>query len=278
MALVFIPQYTLTFDTNTGSDITYEMDILRSYDDVNAIPSWVSDAPRAVLGTNHTPIKIKVQDDRNTYKPIRGSEATINLTARTQAELEDLSLIRAGGRYEYQVRVRNTTTSTPVWCGFITPIGGGENISTFPTSISLKATDGLGLLEQSTVRAPEDTDNVVIFNEILESIRQTGLDLPVYVDSQIRHSGSEALTTVTAHPFSAYSNEDRTELVTRKEHLEGFLATFNCRIVQSNMRWYIYNASSIADTTTWERFEVVSGATAYTSTYRFNTRSIGLHS
>ena len=261
MALIFKTFYTVEFDTTSGSDINWELDILRSYDDADAVPSWFSD-PVVSLTCAQSPIEIDYQRDWDVYKPIQGSEAVVRLMVETAGQYIDLN---SGNPFEWQVRLRyrdSANTLQPFWCGYISPVDGDESVTTFPFEVSYTALDGLGLLENRVVPPIEDTvsgifqgrNDINLFNVVQYAVRQTGLGLDVYVDSKINNSTGDALLNTMIDPYSFYTDSDKTELKTLKEALEGILSTFNCKITQAKGRWYIYNASTISDSTTWKVF------------------------
>ena len=144
--------------------------------------------------------------------------------------------------------------------GLIDPVDSNERVSTFPFSLSYTALDGLGRLGESTVPGIENTtsnifngsSDISLLNVIFYALEQTGLGLDVYIDSGIQQTAGDALINAMVDPYSFYTDTERTERETLKEALNGILSSFNCKITQANGRWYIYNASSLADTTTWK--------------------------
>ena len=253
MALVFVPQYTLDFSTNTGADIKYYITVLRSYDDAGPIPSWINNRT-PLVGTGE-PVVIDYERDYDIYKPIQGSKASLNLLVETPGQYEDFA---SGLPYEYQLRVQKRLTETTfedVWCGLFNPVDAKEKVSTYPYNISFTALDGLGLLEQSRPGNSESDAQVNVFDTfIVPALQQTGLDLQIYVDSQIKRfdDDTDGLLNATVSNYARYKDlEGNGELFTHKELLEGYLAAFNCKITQAKGRWYIYNASTLADNTTW---------------------------
>ena len=263
MALVFVPRYELAFDTTAGSDIGWEVDILRSYEDTSPVPSWVSDPIVALVG-NAEPIEIEYERDYDVYKPIQGSTANLNLIVESAGQYEDFS---NGSPYEYQLRIRYRDSDNnlqPYWCGFFSPLDSSETVTTFPFGISFTAVDGLGLLEQASPGVTFDDTNVNVFQTyIVPALAQTGLGLDIYVDSRITASAvpGDALTKVAVSNFARWRDLDGAgELFTYKEILEGYLSAFNCKITQANGRWYIYNGSTISDTTTWEVYDSAGDA------------------
>ena len=256
MALIFTPQYTLDFSTNAGSDIEYLVTIERSYDDAGPTPPWINNRTKLV-GTGE-PIEITYERDYDIYKPIQGSQAKINLVVETEGQYEDFA---NGTPYEYQLRIQKRLTETTfedLWCGLFNPVDSNERVSTFPFNISYTALDGLGLLEQSRPDNSESDAQVNAFSTfIVPALQQTGLDLQIFVDSQIQRfdDSTDGLLNATVSNYARYKNlEGNGELFTNKELLEGYLSAFNCKITQAKGRWYIYNASTLADSTTWKVF------------------------
>ena len=256
MALIFIPQYTLDFSTNAGSDIEYLVTIERSYDDAGPTPPWINNRTKLV-GTGE-PIEITYERDYDIYKPIQGSKAKLNLVVETEGQYEDFA---NGTPYEYQLRVQKRLTETTfedLWCGLFNPVDSNERVSTFPFNISYTALDGLGLLEQSRPENSESDAQVNVFDTfIVPALQQTGLDLQIFVDSQIQRfdDSTDGLLNATASNYARYKDlEGNGELFTNKELLEGYLSAFNCKITQAKGRWYIYNASTLQDSTTWKVF------------------------
>ena len=256
MALIFIPQYTLDFSTNAGADIKYLITIERSYDDAGPTPPWINNRTKLV-GTGE-PIEITYERDYDIYKPIQGSQAKLNLLVETEGQYEDFA---NGTPYEYQLRIQKRLTETTfenLWCGLFNPVDSNERVSTFPFNISYTALDGLGLLEQSRPEDSESDAQVNVFDTfIVPALQQTGLDLDIYVDSQIQRfdDGTDGLLNATVSNYARYKDlEGNGELFTNKELLEGYLSAFNCKITQAKGRWYIYNASTLQDSTTWKVF------------------------
>ena len=252
MALTFVVTHSVTFGSTGGTDYQWELDILRSYEGVTA-PSWASD-PVVSLVASGNPIDIEWMSDRDTYKPIIGSKASIDLRKITGTSLPDFT---TAGQFEYQVRLRyrrpGESSLNDYWTGFVQAIDGQEQIGTASPVVSFTATDGLAALEDSTIDVSLDsTTPINLFSKVLESLYQTGLNLDVLVDSKIRtaidSTEVDALLSVTSHPYALLKGSDPNPLLrnkmTRKELIEGLLSAFNCRIVQSYGKWYVFNAST----------------------------------
>ena len=151
----------------------------------------------------------------------------------------------------------------------MTPLDTVESISTFPFSVSYKATDGLGLLQDRSPLGKVSEDAITPFTTVLAGLYETGLNLPVYVDSRIYEGSNDGLISATSSANSFYDDNKLINRITYKEAIEGYLAAFNCKIYQSNAAWYITNASTHGGTTdvaSFKRYEIVSGGTGYTVT------------
>ena len=305
MALVPVTQYTLPFSTDKGESIVCELDIRRQYNDADpdgtprtnaqiaAFYDWITldssgdlvfPATQMLTGTNE-PIEIEWERDYDVYKPIIGSKANINLIVEYAGQYYDFNAARP---YEWQVRLTyEDTNEVPQvgWIGYFTALDGTEDVNTFPFPASFTATDGLGLLEEAKAEAPTGIDSVKVWDSITAALIQTGLDLPIYLDSGIDAvitvdgqptTYEEALTEIVVDPDWVY-NKERTERRTYKEQIEGVLLALNCTIKQSGGRWFITNASTYGGTTdsaTFDVYNIVSGVyvkgTSVTLPLRYN--------
>ena len=282
----YIVQHTLNFGTKTGTQTSWELDILRGYEG-STPPAWASNPPQDLIG-GAEPIEIEWLRDYDVYKPIQGSQAKLNLLVTPSVTYPDFS---DGSQFEYQLRLRRRVGSLlqDYWCGFIQAIDGQEAVLSAPFPITFTATDGLGRLEDSTVEFDMDSITPInLFEQVLASLFQTGLNLPVYVESGIRNANGDALFDVTAHPYSLLTSTNEnialSSRMTRKELIEGLLSAFNCTIRQSEGKWYIFNASTHGGTgateeITWKTFIVSGTDTEYTASsdvtedLRFNINS-----
>ena len=176
----------------------------------------------------------------------------------------------AGFDATWQFGVRTTISSGDYWCGFIQPIDSTERVTSFPFQQTFTALDGLGLLEQSTPTRPSVDEQVNVFNNIVApALIQTGLGLDIYVASNIEvgtDSTMDGILNCTASSYSVFENIEEGELKTHKDLLEGFLSAFHCKITQANGRWYIYNASTLNDTQTWNVFSYSNATNTYPTT------------
>lgn len=240
---------TLNFDNVTGGSnerIRWELDIIET--------SHVG-APISLIGSGTNPITITWHKDRDVYKPIVGSSAEINLVVPDATHEAALPDFNAGRERQYEVRLRyrdNNGDLQPFWCGYIDPVASREQFTTYPYDLTFKCTDGLGRLEQLTldrdsfITGSDPAAQIPVWTYVSRTLRQTGLELPIYVESGIRTTSGDALTTSNASAYSFFGEDisDRREAPTYKEALEGVLTTFNCRVFQSAEAWWVVNCST----------------------------------
>ena len=184
---------------------------------------------------------------------------SITIDLGTSEEIDSSFSISGGLNNTVSVENIETPTGQTVdknyWMGYMTALDGKEKVSTFPFSATYTATDGLGLLEQATAEPQVSIDPVKPWDGITAALIQTGLHLPIYLDTGIEVGDdstpqlfTEALDTVTLNPEWVYEGRDRIKLLTHKEKLEKVLSTFNATIKQSQGKWYITNASTYGGT------------------------------
>ena len=95
------------------------------------------------IQAQQNPIQINYQNtSSNKLEAIIGSEATLNLIATEDFELEDLYT-----ENEREFLVEIFRNGTLIWSGFIIPDGCQESFTFAPYVISVNAVDGLGLLK-----------------------------------------------------------------------------------------------------------------------------------
>ena len=162
------------------------------------------------------------------------------------------------------------------WCGYINPIESKEKIGTFPFPVSFTATDRLGLLGQQSLIRANVVHDPTLLGYIGRALRQTGLELPIYIDSGVRNANGDALLDVSASPFSFFDEDFRTvtssfggDRATLRESLIGVLETFNCRLFQADGKWWIVNCSTHGTNTTYAQFIPDVGMTGRDSMNRF---------
>ena len=277
-----------TFTQITGTDVAVfnangYMNVMISNDRDGTVPLLDStNAGRNVYASTNGGANVVFVGTIRTDTDLNGNLLRVRMdrNGNTQADADELNSLVNPGAEVWLADAGDSGNATTfesgmvfddVWCGFITPIDGTERVTTFPFGVSFSATDGIGLLEDAVVPEIDDTvsgifddaNDVSLIDVILYSLRQTGLDLPVYINSGISTASGDALINALANPYSFYTNLERTERQTLKDAFEGILSAFNSKLVQSNGRWYIYNASThggFTNESTWKTYTVVNSA------------------
>ena len=267
----------LPFVTVTGPDterIEWQLDIL---------DEGYTGTPLPLVGDGNSPVVIDYHKDDDIYKPIQGSSMRINLIVPNSIYV--LPDFNAGREFQYEVRLRRVladNSTVDYWCGYINPIESKESANTTPFPVSFTATDRLGALgDQSIIFANAQHDTSLV-GYIGRALRQTGLDLPLYIDSGIRTADGDALLNTAANQF-VFFDEDAFDLfsegrslgdrATLRESLRGVLRTFNCKIYQSEAKWWITNCSTHGSSTdvntTYTQYVPDTGMTGRDTMNRF---------
>ena len=252
--------HRLDFDSIPGTEdqsISWRLDIIQdSY----------SGTPKPIIA-GASPVVIEYQQDNDVYKPIVGSSAKIRLKVTDDVTYADFN---TGGYREYEVVIQYKDASDvyhDYWRGFINPIDSREAVTTTPYEIEFTATDYLGLLEQLTInRAEVEADGGNLFGYIHRALLQTGLDLPIYIDSGIQVASGDAILNTSSNTDAFYDDDEEVE-GTKKDSIIGVLETFNCSIRQSFGKWYAFNCSThggagATESKTWKVFNHLGVAQA----------------
>ncbi len=191
--------------------------------------------------------------------PIVGSIAEINLY---QLDGEDLSELYTADREEFFVKLSYFDTSDYqlYWKGFIIQDEYVQSITSDPSPINIKATDGLGSLGDFDVgegfQVISADENLTPFDIILGAINEGGLEFDFVDVTDMRRDDVANYTTSSI--FVQY--EFRSENLLRnidgvdsyhsfKDALETVMKSFNCRLFQANGKLYAWNIMSLRQST-----------------------------
>ena len=190
MALTYVVRNETRFGIETGTalPITYEVNILRGYED-GTIPSWFVDgnppAPGRLRLDGQDPASVNWYQSDDLHRSLTGSSATLNIIENSEGEYDDFTI---GDEFEFMVRiVKISGTNRDYWQGYVTPATGDRSITSYPRNFTVTASDRLATLAQSTVPPPTSMESITPFETILELLYRTGNLLPVVVDSGIRN-------------------------------------------------------------------------------------------
>lgn len=196
-------------------------------------------------GTNGVFVLKYVDNDEDVYPAIRASEATISFVARSKFDLES---IVNGDDTEYRVVVRDTSGNN-LWVGFLVTEDCTEQYTFPPKIISLRATDGLGLLKETNLQnqAGESVYDKVTLLQILEwCLYQTGIEIPLVVDVNVFESAMQDRSVDPVNePFSQCKVHTRSFMTDATTYdnmynvLSAILTGFKATLYQQNGRWHV---------------------------------------
>ena len=254
----------------------WECRIYRRYDSTNP-PSWYSAGLKAIdlESPKNEAITIDWTRSNDVYSPMIGSKFDFHLLNVSGTDFIDMS---DGDFKEFRVDVINlvpddsviltkwgkdheTFVEVPIdrpnhvgqlyWRGFVHPVNSKEPIIAPPFSVKFTAVDGLAELGERTM--PPTTHRIYRHREsqlrlidvIKYALEQTKTDLNLLVNSGISYV-YKPNTDDQVKFDSLYNSYVSIDAFTGRkliDVLKGILEAFNCRLLQSNGHWYIYNIS-----------------------------------
>jgi hypothetical protein len=209
-----------------------------------------TDAPETILGVEN-PIQINYQNtSEQILEPFIGSEATLNLIATEDFQLQDLYT-----EDELRWLVNIKRNSSVIWRGFIIPDGCQESFTFTPYTISVNAVDTLGLLKNlsyvqndGNLWLGKQTIIEVIYN-CLNRVQIPDMNIYTCVNiyesnySTIDSSDPLNLTYVNAE---TYLESDNINPLNCQQVLDNVLRIFTAVIIQSEGDWYIFRPNELA--------------------------------
>ena len=292
MPLIFVPRYRARIHSSSTDDL-WEIQVKRSFVDPREdrsvaltdsdYPSWADAASKRRYVDLEQPQgesgKLTYVKEYEIYQPILGSKFEFSfLSTETVPEFDDLNF---GTEYEYAVDVRyfidkesyrlnsnvsaDDSNSRLFWRGFILPVDSREHVMFRPFPLKFTASDRLNALENLKMPPTYDTftrifrlnaSTIRLIDIIKYAIRQTGTELPIYVNSGVFQIASTSPTTTVVDGLinatvQRYAFNDRNV----KDVVNGILSAFNCRLIQSNGKWYCFNLSLLNDDADWYVYE-----------------------
>ena len=203
------------------------------------------------IQAQQNPIQINYQNtSSDKLEPIIGSEATLNLIATEDFQLEDLYT-----ENEREFLVEIFRNGSLIWSGFIIPDGCQEAFTFAPYPISVNAVDGLGLLKNLSY--VQNDGNFYLgkqsFIEVIEACL-VRLDAPslvlntcvnIYETSMTQGDSYDplALSYVNAE---RYLKDDQYTPMNCEEVLKSILEEWTAVMIQSGGEWYIYRPTELA--------------------------------
>ena len=200
-----------------------------------------------IIGTNE-PCIISWESDDNFYSPIKGSQCVLNFYVTDSVSYDNFY---ESSEREYQVKIYYKDTSDVYqlfWVGWLVNDQFREAVTTKPFPITLKAIDGLGVLDSYDMTLYQDSYSSISARQwITSTLDNLDLDLDIYVSQDI-HKINPTSTQYTIYDImfiNPYTlQKDGLGINNAKHTLEQILKFTNARIFQSLGRWYIINNSS----------------------------------
>jgi hypothetical protein len=194
------------------------------------------------------PCIISWEGDDNFYSPIKGSQCTLNFFVTDSVSYDNF---HEYDEREYQVKIYYKDTSDVYqlfWIGWLVNDQFREAVTTKPFPITLKAIDGLGVLDSYDMTLYQDSYSSFSARQwITSTLDNLELDLDIYVSQDI-HKINPTSTQYTIYDImfiNPYTLQKEGLAINNAKHtLEQILKFTNARIFQSLGRWYIINNSS----------------------------------
>ena len=194
------------------------------------------------------PCIISWEGDDNFYSPIKGSQCTLNFFVTDSVSYDNF---HEYDEREYQVKIYYKDTSDVYqlfWVGWLVNDQFREAVTTKPFPITLKAIDGLGVLDSYDMTLYQDSYSSISARQwITSTLDNLDLDLDIYVSQDI-HKINPTSTQYTIYDImfiNPYTLQKEGLAINNAKHtLEQILKFTNARIFQSLGRWYIINNSS----------------------------------
>ncbi len=210
--------------------------------------------PETILGVEN-PIQINYQNtSEQILEPFIGSEATLNLIATEDFQLQDLYT-----EDELRWLINIKRNGDVIWRGFIIPDGCQESFSFTPYTISINAVDTLGLLKNlsysqndGNLWTGKQTFIEVIYN-CLNRVEIPDMDLYTCVnitEESYPFDDEDDPLALTYVNSETYLESDNVNPVNCQTVLDSVLRLWTSVIIQSEGDWYIFRPNEVCLTDT----------------------------
>jgi hypothetical protein len=233
-----------------------------------------TDAPETILGVEN-PIQINYQNtSEQILEPFIGSEATLNLIATQDFQLQDLYT-----EDELRWLVNIKRNGSVIWRGFIIPDGCQESFTFTPYTISVNAVDTLGLLKNLSYVQNDGNlwlGKQTIIEVIYNCLNRVQIpDMNIYTCVNIYESGYSTIDSsdplnLTYVNAETYLESDNINPLNCQQVLDNVLRIFTAVMIQSEGDWYIFRPNELALTDTLIFRKYINGV--YDS---FVTKTVG---
>jgi hypothetical protein len=219
-----------------------------------------TDAPETILGVEN-PIQINYQNtSEQILEPFIGSEATLNLIATEDFQLQDLYT-----EDELRWLINIKRNGSVIWRGFIIPDGCQESFTFTPYTISVNAVDTLGLLKNLSYVQNDgnfwlgkQTFIEVIYN-CLNRVQIPDMDIYTCVNLTAENypdGDADDPLNLTYVNAETYLESDNINPLNCQQVLDNVLRIFTAVIIQSEGDWYIFrpNELALSDTLVFRKY------------------------
>lgn len=184
-------------------------------------------------------------NDERKYPAIQGSGLDIHFYSEGDFNLE--GTITADD-FQYRVSVIIDLEEDPkeLWTGFLVTDDCFEEMQDDPKAITLRATDGLGLLKNNPLYDIDVYEKKTLLEIIERCLSFTGLEIDLLIECNVfEQSMNDRTADPAAHPFNqcmVHTMSFLKDANTYKdcyEVLESIMTAFQCSIFQQNGAWHI---------------------------------------
>lgn len=233
--MAFSAQYIIPFDDVQGDSYTVELSI-----DGAAV------TPVQLVPTDKPFILKYKNNGEPPYPSFVLSEATINFY-NTEGAVFDLQSLSTGDEFQWRVDLKRG--SDLLWSGFLDLNSCQEEIQDNPKIVSLKATDGIGLLKNIpfTDNGTELYEKKSLVDCIGYCLQFTKLTLPLVIECNIFEashadrgvsSTNDAFRQTLVHTRSFMKSVS--EYISCYEVIESICKAFNATFSQAHGEWHIH--------------------------------------
>lgn len=211
-------------------------------------------------GVNHTGLPWSPGAAEDEHYPFRVSDCTWSLHDAGGVISEDL-FAAADNSVHLEKEVDTGSGFTRSWIGPVSPGRGERTLDAFGGVTTVKAMDGLGLLQNIpasdllsfSIASPTET----VTRAIISLLLGTGLDLPVRIACGWYHAGGLSSITTSEDPLNftlfkprAFLVEGATAPITAYDLLKALLYEFGLRVYQRDGRWNVIQREYLESTYT----------------------------
>ncbi|HTB05337.1 MAG TPA: hypothetical protein VK806_00190 [Bacteroidia bacterium] len=213
---------------------------------INIYQNGFSGSSAAIIGDN-SPIKLNYKK-QDLISPLCGSELTIGLYATTNNQYDEFLTAEPLQYYADILRSQdNGSTYQTYWSGVNTTDTYTESYSNAPYNIQVKFNDGIGELQwhryenagalfSGYEQVIQIINNVMAFLPYQKNVREM---INIREDTMLDTKGLLEQLYLSDYAFMETGDDGLTHGINCNKLLNNILTSLNCRMYQSNSKWYI---------------------------------------